>query len=811
MKAFTQGEKKIMELAPILSVQEHVSEPPIALSPARERRIDIIHALMRGRYRWAILMAVLLGVPTGWEGYRLGKAIYRSQVPIHVELSERRVMYYDEEKGELPQYESFIETQMALIQSQHVIDLAMKNPGWATTGQPAAADPTLRFMDSLNVDRKNELITVSFDDPNPLTAMVGAEAVVKAYQKLYSEEEAAAQSRRLEILQRLEKSLNDDLKGKNQQLALLTAPYGVHDIKRLTDGKYEELHTLETKLSDLDLQAAMVAPASHLSGSSALHDGMQNWTPEDFASVDTVIATLLQQESQLEEVLVAYQAEGIGENNRIMQSAKFELSYVQKAVQRRLEKLRQGSNHPSVLNKSGELNESSIPLLEEQMASVQTMKEQAEKEYKELDQVSAQTDELRTQMDEIKKRLEDTQARIEQLNVESTMSDRITFPTNGIAERPLSPYKDTRRIFAVAGGGGAGMLGFSLVLGLVLLDRRVRSANEVRVRLSIGDLLGVLPALPRNISDATQAAAAAHSVHQIRSLLQIRATRSKPCFAVTSPLSGSGKTSLNMALAFSFASTGVKTLLIDCDLVGAGLTRELNVTARKRIGRMLRGRGLLSAEQLRDALKTARAQARKIGEVLVERGLVTEAVIDECVSKQAKMSLGVVDAINGESLMNCVAPTGVENCFVLPIGTATAHHAVSLSIESVKRLIESARRHFSVVVVDSGPILGSLEASAVAAAVDGVVMLVSRGEPRALVEGCLARLRKVGAPLAGVVLNRVSNGEMVAHSGSVSRTSRDGRVSGAAPTLRVEDFEFAGDVGPIPRAVVCSAPERTTE
>jgi hypothetical protein len=57
-------------------------------------------------------------------------------------------------------------------------------------------------------------------------------------------------------------------------------------------------------------------------------------------------------------------------------------------------------------------------------------------------------------------------------------------------------------------------------------------------------------------------------------------------------------------------------------------------------------------------------------------------------------------------------------------------------------------------MIDTGPILGSIEASLVCAAVDGVVLAVARGQQRPMVEKALSHLAAIGARLAGVVFNR---------------------------------------------------------
>ena len=89
-------------------------------------------------------------------------------------------------------------------------------------------------------------------------------------------------------------------------------------------------------------------------------------------------------------------------------------------------------------------------------------------------------------------------------------------------------------------------------------------------------LLGILPRLPDQLSDPEQAAVAAHCIHQIRIMLQVVRIRiAGEVFMVTSAATGDGKTSLTMALGLSFAASGSKTLVIDCDMVGQGLTHRL--------------------------------------------------------------------------------------------------------------------------------------------------------------------------------------------------------------------------------------------
>src|SRR5204863_9112175 len=107
-------------------------------------------------------------------------------------------------------------------------------------------------------------------------------------------------------------------------------------------------------------------------------------------------------------------------------------------------------------------------------------------------------------------------------------------------------------------------------------------------------LLGILPNLPDRLTDPAQAATAAHCVHQIRTMLQINSSEDRKVYAVTSASPGDGKTSLTLALGLSFAASGSRTLLIDCDLVGAGLTSRLNVNAAEGVLEAIANRNMLA-------------------------------------------------------------------------------------------------------------------------------------------------------------------------------------------------------------------------
>jgi Mrp family chromosome partitioning ATPase len=358
------------------------------------------------------------------------------------------------------------------------------------------------------------------------------------------------------------------------------------------------------------------------------------------------------------------------------------------------------------------------------------------------------------------------------------------------------------------------MLGIMMAFGLVLLpavtDRTFKASDEAKLAGYLGPVLGVLPELPGDMFDDENAAMAAHCVHQTRTLLQMRHTGNHgQVLAVTSSLAGTGKTSLTLALGVSFATSGSRTLIIDCDLVGGGLSARVSRMMRRKIGFLLRREGLINDEQLSQALALSKSKRRPLGETCVEMGYVTELDVQRVLATQDAAHMGVLDALSGESLEECVAETGFPGLSILPLGTASARHCASLSPAALRRLLKVARGRYDAVLIDTGPLPGSLEASVVVPEAQGVVLVVSRGEPKPSVARCAEHLRSLNATPMGVVFNRASVKEMAHNVSTLHRSAAAFSASSSGLGLKVdaEQSRRSNRLGPMAQAVAGCAPK----
>ena len=166
--------------------------------------------------------------------------------------------------------------------------------------------------------------------------------------------------------------------------------------------------------------------------------------------------------------------------------------------------------------------------------------------------------------------------------------------------------------------------------------------------------------------------------------------------AVTSASPGDGKTSLTLALGLSYAACGARTLLIDCDLVGAGLTARLDVAAPE----------------------------------------------------------GILEAVARRSLLPFVRATDLPDVRILPVGTSQSRQASTLSPAALRRLLEEARAISTPSSSTPARCWAASRRRWPAGPPTRVVLAVSRGQERPAVQKSLKHLAAIGRALAGVVFNR---------------------------------------------------------
>ncbi len=696
--------------------------------------ILMLHRVLKGRYPLTLTLVLVGSVVGAFIGYLIPKPQYRSVGVIRVQYILPKILYQTEQNGIMPMFESYLASQVAQVQSRRVINEAMVQPEWKSLGRGLLPAAVANFQQSLSVNnpKSSPLIQVSFSDNDPAAAAIAVKAVIEAYVRLYADNEAESGTPAITLLENRRVELMNRLNSINDRIQSIANDFGSTALQEVYSFKLSELNRVESQLRAMEIQRLVMGGKQAAPTTAPSQSDNLNAMAEAAAQNDPWLNELYRQKRetvrQLEQLASHY-----GNSYSKVVDLRALGDSIDRDISERLIQIQAAI--ASGLGLPGKATwgtpTGTAPAL---VTPAQASAESIEQLHQLYDALKAETvalgrknveiDKLRSDAAEVRERLAETKTRIEQLSVEKNVSGRITVMSYG--DVPLAPDQDRRKAMAGLGGFGLGTCGLSIVIAMGLLDRRMRHIDTARTQLKrVERLLGVLPELPEKLEDPEQAASAAHCLHHVRAMLQIRqrATGHK-AYAITSPSPGDGKTSLTISLGMSLASSGCRTLVIDADADGAALSSRLNVEGNS-----------------------------------------------------TKSQPGLREVLAGESLNAAVRPTGYPLLSLLPLKVPGHPHAERLSPESLRRVLDRSCQDFDTVLVDCGPILGSVEAAIVSAGVDGVILLVSRGGDRTAAAGAVELLHNAGAQIEGIVFNRAESRDVAASGYASSATIRASRAS----------------------------------
>ena len=169
--------------------------------------------------------------------------------------------------------------------------------------------------------------------------------------------------------------------------------------------------------------------------------------------------------------------------------------------------------------------------------------------------------------------------------------------------------------------------------------------------------------------------------------------------AISSVKPGEGKSTTSTNIAWSFARAGYKTLLVDAD--------------------------------------------------------VRNSVMSGIFKSREKIT-GLTDYLSGATdLSQGLCDTNVENLFVIQAGPVSPNPTALLQSENFHTMIDTLRKYFDYVIVDTAPIGMVIDAAIIAQQCDASILVTAAGETkRRDVLKAKEQLEQTGVPFLGVVLNK---------------------------------------------------------
>ncbi len=700
-------------------------EPTSLEEPKQVGALWLLHRRLRGRYPLAIALGVLLGSLGAAAGYFAKGPEYTSEALVQVQPTIPRTLYQTEENQMPPLFENFVATQAAMIESPRVFSVAVDDPDLRAAGWPAPPRGITQLKKIIKVGyrRGSQVITVEATCDDPLQAQRAVNAVLKTYESLYAEQMVRGMNDRIAALQVRRQELESELNLLRNRILKLGEMYGTDQLDTLHDARLMRVIELEKRVEEAAHTVALLDPQVD---ESSLEPPEVDLSLPALAAVDVELKQMLDSLEVLD-AQVAH-AQRFGPRHVQTRRLEEERQVLQARIDSRAEKIRSLVETGEPIQSAASSGGMTLPQARLMLARLSESLAAAREEATELGKTRLDIIDLRVQVEFKQSRLAETALQLEQLIVESqNIQQGRVFPIYG--DLPSAPSRDRRLQFMVLGAlGGAGLsVGFVLLIGL--MRPSYRYLDEIEDAEAIVPVLGTLPDLTSRADDLDSLASL--SVHHLRNMLLMQSRPRREggtAFMITSARPGDGKTSLTVALGMSFAAQGVRTLMIDADLVGHGLSSSMGTADRPGLRQVARG-----------------------------------ADLGQAVFESRFSGLWVLAA--GPSTRQGSSHNG----------TYEAEH---LSAEAMGRLLEEARRQFAIILIDTGPLMGSLEANVAATVADRVVLTVPRGQDPRLVRAALGRLRSVGATCAGLVFNRATANDLRSSMSTISFHSQSVRATG---------------------------------
>jgi capsular exopolysaccharide synthesis family protein len=664
------------------------------------------------RRRWVVLGLTLLAVIGGFVYVQKATPIFVSSSRIYVEQNGPRIL----SDGMAPQRQadSYIYAQAQVVQSTPVVSKALETINASRLKTFAKADnPLLLAKKSLKVEvgKKDDLITVSFESPYPQEASDIVNEIVRSYMEGLGVNQKSNSAQVLEILQ----------KEKDKQDKAL-----VDVIERMK--KYRAEH--DTLALEYDKNNIALQKLSRLSDQLSVAQVEATTARAELAAVEAA----LKDEKALGNYIASRQV--MKDGNSAYSNLDRELSELRSSLHKfemetaHTERV-SGKNHPMVsVRLSGALEhrrkireleldyarafltqaQRTLEIAEEKVLQIHTMFETARKEASNVSTNALEYALLESEMKRQEQRCEQLEGKVKDLalTAEDAAIGRMKAQILDVARPEDRPAKPKKAMILAAALMMGLMFGCGSALAADWMDQRLRSIEEVRVTLGY-PVLGIVPHMKagRGAVACGQAVAlepmseTAEAYRTIRTAVYFGSPDGDAKkLMVTSPSPGDGKSTTASNLAIAMAKAGQRVVLLDCDF--------------------------------------RRPTQHKVFELEAQVGL------SSVVSGQARVEQAV-----------CHSPLA-EGLDILPCGPIPPNPAELLNSQAFADLLDRLAETYDHVIIDAPPVLAVADARIVAAICDQAI-LVLRAEKSTRNMALAARdgLLSVGGQLLGVVVNDV--------------------------------------------------------
>ncbi len=644
--------------------------------------------------RWPLILLIflLVVITTTAVTFLLPKQ-YESTALIQVqENADFEIFQQGRSSGWDPR---FVSTQFEILQSRDILGPVVKklelDQKWSDRYEIRAPDIIFRKLESmmtLRELRNTDLISIGILSPIPKEAADIANTIAEEYQKARIEEQQKWVSRSLSTLEAEVEKQRTKTENLRTKAAEIRVEYQINDLNPESvedpmQASERVLMSVEEQVSDQRLRVASLRAKSKLLGQMSDDQIMRS------------IATLEVEDQTILQILPLYQ-EAASEESRLLESGLGEKN--PNVLAQRAKKQTYWDQLSSQISSLRVAIESNLEIEVESLVNLEEKLSESREEQQDSKTRAAVYFEAKNNFIQAKNVLEAAETRFwtEMMQRSMPMNPAIIWDAADVPDFPSRPRIALNIALGVFFGLVMGLGGAFLI---EYLDSSVKTMDDIERFFG----LPVLAVVPKNtgvLMDLPLDAMDAEPYRILRTNIEFnRKHQASNCFTLVSGGAGEGKSTTLVNLAFAFAQSGLRTLIVDADL------------RRPRQHALF---GVKNTKGLTDFL-------------------FDQVPIDELVQD-----------------------TKVENLQMVPSGRSPVGSATMLNSRRMDELITELKSKFDMVLIDAPPILGVSDSSVIVRAVDFTVLVIQhRRFPRAMLLRVKNAVLSAGGDLLGAVLNNV--------------------------------------------------------
>ena len=679
---------------------------------------------MLRRHVWLVIFITVLGGAVGGAGWYL----IRRYLPLYKAETVIKVL----PPGETDPMEVISSQVQQDIQYGHRVSLAnlmklqsnlqellrndkVRNTKWfrqkTARGDTNEAVRDLERNLSVFPHREAEHIIVSMSCGSAKEAALIVNEMASLFVNKHGETEKEGVSQKLIELNARQSAIENDIADSERAMQQVREQSGISDLEA-PSGRYFQ-HTITLRLNNLELQENELALAikqlqADIGNLRQLAEGPITAQIEHAIEQDPVMVSLAQQ-------LALYQAQlsgrltKFGENHRIVRQTQELIKEIETRRMQRKSEIGEQTRRANLLNARDTLR-----VLEERLAELQRLRNEAQQKQKALDDARAQYEHRSKIRDERVETLSQIKTQIEKLKI---MLDDPKTPKAQLvweAPEPLDMVLSRHYLLWIPGGTMLGLiLGLSLAFLVEMVNDLVRTPSDIRRFLGV-PLLGVIPDANEDravddvdlcrVVDEAPYSLLGESYRRCRTNLDLCGDAGFKTLLVASGNVGDGRTCVACNLASAFVAKFERVLLIDANLRQPSLH-------------------LAFPQETSDEGGGPR------------RAGLTSALTGECACTEA------------------ICPSAVEGLDLIYAGPPTASPAELLASHRMKELLENVAGRYDRVILDSPPVLLVSDVKMLARLVNATLLVFNAAATkRGAAERTILELQDVGANVIGCVL-----------------------------------------------------------